>query len=215
MVKIVFVCYDQGAGGEHLSVEISKLENCNTLPYTTVDGRYFTVDITKGMSRYTPLPVKEINECLTESDKWHVIPTHFLPATFDQIRATKFFVCITTPSSAKHQEVIQQKIFSRRFTDILHIKGQIEADGFNPKVIMKKYKGPLDYQSLLCLYKGLEINEANIEMVKEEYLNENVMDYKFNKTIPDAFNVAYEDTLLPNFYQQFTKNLHKKLTKSV
>ena len=80
---------------------------------------------------------------------------------------------------------------------------------------MKKFKGPLDYQSLLCLYKGLEINEANIEQVKKEYMNDNVMDYKFNKIIPDAINVAYEDTLLPNFYQQFTNNLHKKLTKSV
>lgn len=213
MVKVLFVCYDQGAGGEHLAVEISKLKCCNDLPYKIVNGRYMSSDITLGKSRYEPLPIQDINDLLTESDKWHVIPTHYFPHKFEQIKATKFFVCITTPSNAKHTSVIQQKVFSRKFTTPLDIKGQIEADGYDPKIILQKHKGPLDYQSLLCLYKGLDITDKNIKKVKQKYMDENVMAFKFTKQIPDAVNVPYEDTLKPNFYQHFTKNLQEQLTK--
>ena len=214
MVKIVFVCYDQGAGGEHLAVEISKLECCNNLPYKIVNGRYMSFDISGGKSRYDPpLQIQEINDLLTESDKWHVIPTHYFPHQFDEIKATKFFVCITTPSDAKHTSVIQEKIFARKLTTTLDIKGQIEADGYDPKIILQKHKGPLNYQSLLCLYQGLDITDANLKKVTQEYWEENFITFKFNKQIADAVNVPYEETLKPNFYQQFTKNLQEQLTK--
>ena len=213
MVKVLFVCYDQGTGGEHLAVEISTLECCNDLQYKIVNGRYVSSDITLGKCRYEPLPIQDINDLLTESDKWHVIPTHYFPHQFDEIKATKFFVCITTPPDAKHTSVIQQKVFSRKFTTPLDIKGQIEADGYDPKIILQKHKGPLDYQSLLCLYKGVDITDENIDKLKQEYMDENVMTFKFTKLIADAVNVPYEDTLKPNFYQQFTKNLQEQLTK--
>ena len=214
MVKIVFVCYDQGAGGEHLAVEISKLDCCNYLKHDIVNGRYMTRDISGGKARFKPpLPIAEINNLLTQSDKWHVIPTHYLPSAWDLIKATKFFVCITTPSNSKHTSVIPKKIFSRKLTTPLDIKGQIQADGYDPQTILQKHKGPLDYQSLLCLYKGLDITDENIEKVKQEYWAEHFTKVKFKKRISNAINIPYEDTLEPNFYQQFTKKLQDQLTK--
>ena len=214
MVKIVFVCYDQGAGGEHLAVEISKLDCCNYLKHKIVNGRYVSVDITAGRCRRCPLPISEINNALQESPKWHVVPTHFTPDELTDVIADKFFVCITTPSDEQHLNHIQSKVLQYKFRSILELKGQIEADGYDPKTILKNYTGSLDYQSLLCLYDGKEINESNMIDAIQKY-NELTKIYKFKHPIPNTINIGYKETILPNFYTDFTNKLHKELTKSI
>jgi len=232
MPKIIFVCYDQGAGGEHLAVEISKMDCCHTLRYKTVNGRYMTVDVTLGRCRYNVLPVNEINDALVEfenkkrvadnlsigsvneSARWHVIPTHFLPNELEEIQADKLFICITTPVNEGHLKNIQSKVLSYRYRSILELKGQIEADGYNPDKIITKHKGPLDYQSLLCLYNDMDINEANINILTNAYMKERRI-YSFQHPVDNSLNVRYEDTILPNFYTDFTNTLHKQLTKSI
>ena len=52
MVKIVFVCYDAGAGGERMATDISQLPNVYDLDSKTVGTRTVTRDVTKGISRY-------------------------------------------------------------------------------------------------------------------------------------------------------------------
>lgn len=232
MPKIIFVCYDQGAGGEHLAVEISKMDCCHTLRYKTENGRYLTVDVALGKCRYHVLPVAEINNNLIEFekkkhisdslsvvvkndvDRWHVIPTHFLPNDLEDIQADKFFICITTPVNERHLKNIQSKVLSYRFRSILELKGQCEADGHDPDKILKNHAGPLDYQSLLCLFNNLEINEKNINKLVTEYMDQKKT-YKFQNPVDNSLNVRYEDTLLPKFYEDFTNQLHKQLTKSI
>lgn len=214
MSKIIFVCYDQGAGGEHLAVEISKMGCCNYLEHKIINGRYISVDVTLGRCRYNVLPISQINDALTESSKWHVIPTHFTPSELADVKADKFFVCITTPSNEKHRDHIKSKVLQYKFRSILELKGQIEADGYDPKTILRNYTGSLDYQSLLCLYGNKEINQSNIMNAGREYMKQSKI-FKFKDPIPDSINVEYSETILPNFYTDFTNTLHKQLTKSI
>ena len=44
MPKFIFVCFQHGAGGEALSVEIRKLKKCNTLNYTKHGPRTWSYD---------------------------------------------------------------------------------------------------------------------------------------------------------------------------
>ena len=56
---------------------------------------------------------------------------------------------------------------------------------FDPKTILKNYTGSLDYQSLLCLYDGKEINESNMIDAIQKY-NELTKIYKFKHPIPNT-----------------------------
>jgi len=213
MNNIIFVCYDQGTGGEHLAVEISKLNKCNDLYYNIINERYVTIDIVIGKLRYLYFDYKEINEIIKHhpSSKWHVIPTHFSPDELNDIDAKKKFVIIRTPSDEQHQRVIDQKVLEYKFTNPLQIKGQIEADGYEPIQILKGQNGAITYNKLLCLYANLPITNENLEKCANEYKATN-RKYKFNKSYANHVEVEYLDTKQPNFYQQFTKSLANQLT---
>ena len=213
MNNIIFVCYDQGTGGEHLAVEISKLNKCNDLYYNIINQRYVTIDIVIGKLRYLYFDYKEINEMIKQhpSSKWHVIPTHFSPDELNDIDAKKKFVIIRTPSDEQHQRVIDQKVLEYKFTNPLQIKGQIEADGYEPIQILKGQNGAMSYNKLLCLYANLSITNENLEKCANEYKAIN-RKYKFNKSYANHVEVEYLETKQPNFYQQFTKSLANQLT---
>ena len=213
MNNIIFVCYDQGTGGEHLAVEISKLNQCNDLYYNVINGRYVTIDIVIGKLRYLDFNYKEINDMINQhpSSKWHVIPTHFTPDELYNVDAKKIFVIIRTPTDEQHQRVIDQKVLEYKFSNPLQIKGQIEADGYEPIKILKGQNGPISYNKLLCLYANLPVTNENLEKCANEYKVIN-RKYKFNKPYAKHIEVEYLDTKKVNFYQQFTKLLSNQLT---
>ena len=60
----------------------------------------------------------------------------------------------------------------------------------------------------------MDINEANINILTNAYMKERRI-YSFQHPVDNSLNVRYEDTILPNFYTDFTNTLHKQLTKSI
>lgn len=213
MTNIIFVCYDQGTGGEHLAVEISKLDQCYDLYYNIINQRYVTIDIVIGKLRYLNFQSSEINKMIKEhpSDKWHVIPTHFTPNELYTINANKLFVIIKTPTDEQHQKLIKQKVLEYKFTNPLQIKGQIEADGYEPTKILRGQSGPMTYNKLLCLYENIPVTDKNLEKCASEYKVINRR-YKFNRNYPEHIAIDYLNTKQADFYQQFTKTLSYQLT---
>ena len=226
MVKIIFVCYYQGTGGEHLSVEVSKLDQCYDLEYHRVGNRYVTNDITKGLLRHeakrdNPILFKQKlsqiksffarKQHIFPHNKWYVVPAHFTPKELEDLDIDKKFISITTPNDNSHIEKIVEKVLPHRFTNILELTGQIKSDGYDPKFILHNQKGALSYVELQCLYKGWPITDLNLQKITEEFI-ELSKDPLFKQTFINALNVPYNDTLLPNFYSNFTKKIHQ-LTK--
>ena len=228
MIKIIFVCYNHGTGGETLAQQISLLDQCNNLPYKKVKGRTVTRDIFKGNFRNAkfsqqPLP--------PPSDKWYVVPSHFLPKQLNEwdklnsvvigkdMNAEKFYVVINDPITKEHEELVNkniyEKVWTRKFYDILEIQGQIKSDGYNPKApfFKDKIKSGITLGELRCLYnKELPTKENVQKQLKIRMESHNTRERFFNITGPNVVNITYKETLLPNFYQTFNNKLSKLLT---
>ena len=219
MIKIIFVCYSQGTGGEKLATEISKLDKCNNLKSKTVEQRTITVDILECEGRSGPINYDTIHKILNKvehSPKWYVVPTHYHPIMLDKINAKKLYVIINNPTDSSHIKMVEnniiEKVLLHKFSNILELKGQIEADGYDPKSILSNMSGIQTYDKLQCLYNSLDTSEENIAKIHITYPPKQKMTYLSNTDYLNAIYIPYKNTLQPNFYQTFTKSLSKSLT---
>jgi len=218
MNKIIFVCYDQGAGGEKLSYEISKINCVYDVQCKQIGQRYVTKDITKGLSRHNifkkELLQNEINkEKLT---KWSVVPTHFDPQRLEQLDCIKFYITIFPQNKESIQHIKnnkEEKVWKHIFYDPLELKGQIEADNGKPydKSILSNLKGPVQYGKLWSLIKGIDPISDDLEKEYEVYSRKNK--YHTPCVLENSINIEYSNLKSPLFMQQFTKNLQDHLTK--
>ena len=111
MVKIIFVCYDAGAGGERMATDISQLPNVYDLDSKTVGTRTVTRDVTKGISRYDIFKHNELQSIINNLpiDKWHVIPTHFKPEQLEVLSCKKFYVVIYAGNDTSEKQINQNQ----------------------------------------------------------------------------------------------------------
>ena len=116
MVKIIFVCYNHGTGGETLSQKISLLEQCNNLTYKKFNERTITNDVFKGTFRYDKFSQQPLPD---PSDKWYVVPSHFPPEQLVDIKAIKFYVVINDPITTEHDELMNKNIYKNIETNSL------------------------------------------------------------------------------------------------
>ena len=80
MDKFIFVCYDHGAGGEGLAVEISKLHFCNDLKYEKHGDRTWSFDYFNKLflKNYQKDWIDQISGNHT-GKFYEVIPSHYRP----------------------------------------------------------------------------------------------------------------------------------------
>ena len=220
MNKIIFVSYDQGAGGEKLSYEISKLEGVNSLECKQAGNRYVTKDITQGISRHNKFKQTILQNKIDKqsSDKWSVVPTHFNYKQLESLHCKKFYVTIYAQSEASKLQIEthkKEKVWKHIFRDPLELKGQIIADKGDPydKTISSKLKGPVQYGRLWSIIKRISPISNDLEKEYEIYSKKNK--YHTPNPLDNSMNIEYMETRSPNFYQQFSKKIHKELTKSI
>ena len=224
MVKIIFVCYSMGTGGETLALEISKLDTCETLSHVKYsNGRTSTIDIfgslfrgpgsKTGKYKFTK---QEINDCLqnASTDKWHVVATHFSYDAFQDVDAEKLFVVIQNPITTNTKQLvfnnIKQKVLNQKYRSIIELAGAIKNywPDVDPKQVLKGYNHQPTEAEIICKLDST----YDIKTIYDVYPAEQMLPQYIGKTFPDALYVAYEDTLNPNFTNNFTKKLHH-LTK--
>ena len=218
MVKIIFVCYDAGAGGEKLATDISKFSNVYNLASKSVGTRTVTNDVTKGISRNDIFRQHELQSVINDlpNDKWHVIPTHFRPSELQVLSCVKFYVVIYAGSVTSEKQIDQNqkdKVWHHVFTDPLELKGQIEAHNADPNdpYITSRLKGPVKYGMLWSVIQ--RINPISDDLEKEYELYTKQDTYRAPSTFENCINVEYADLKLPKFKEQFTKKLQDQLTK--
>ena len=218
MNKIIFVCYDQGAGGEKLSHEISKIECVNNLECKQIGDRYITKDITHGISRHNTFKQDLLQHKIAEqtSDKWFVVPTHFSYDQLESLDCKKFYVTIYPQSEESKLQIERnkkEKVWKHIFYDPLEVKGQIEADNGDPydKSILSNIKGPVQYGKLWSLVYGIGKLSDDLEKEYEIYCRKGT--YHSPNNLENSLNIEYSNLKSTSTMQQFTKNLQDHLTK--
>ena len=218
MVKIIFVCYDAGAGGERMATEISKLSNVHDLASKVIGTRTVTNDVTKGISRNDLFRQQQLQSIIDglPNDKWHVIPTHFRPDQLEVLSCNKFYVVIYADNIMSEQKIDQNqkdKVWHHVFTDPLELKGQIEAHNADPNdaYITSRLKGPVKYGLLWSVIQRIDPISDDLE--KEYAIYSKKDTYRAPSMLENCINIEYAELQLPNFYKQFTKKLQEQLTK--
>ena len=227
MSKIIFVCYNQGAGGEKLSKEISKLDCVYELPSKMVGERTITKDLFKGFARNNVFNKTHLQNIIDKEkfrqafanphvNKWCVVPTHFSPIQLEPLNCTKFYVVIYVQlnESKKHlKQNAKTKVWQHIFEDPLELKGQIEADSADPydSYITSRLKGHVQYGKLWSIMQHIDPISDDLEVEYEMWAQK--IQYMEYTNMQNCFNIEYMETRSPNFYQQFSKKIHKQLTK--
>ena len=113
MPKFIFVCFQHGAGGEALSVEISKLKKCNTLNYTKHGPRTWSYDYFDRL--FLKYPAKNWKDNIKLDKKankfYYVIPSHYTPDSIKEVFPNDIFVVITSPQTTEGIESLKERIF--------------------------------------------------------------------------------------------------------
>jgi len=220
MSKIIFVCYNQGAGGEGMAADISKLPNVYDLVSKAVGTRTVTRDATKGVSRNDVFKQKQLQSIIDTlpNDKWHVIPTHFKPDQLEVLSCTKFYVMIYAGNSESRNKIKanqKEKVWNHMFTNPLELKGQIEAHNADPRdpYILSRLKGHVQYGKLWSLIKRIDPMSDDLEKEYKMW-SAKVLPHT-PVSLPNAVCIEYLDRRSPVFYQNFINDLHKQLTKSI
>tara|TARA_Y100001937_G_scaffold79177_1_gene107346 strand:+ start:1914 stop:2576 length:663 start_codon:yes stop_codon:yes gene_type:complete len=218
MNKIIFVCYNQGAGGEGMATDISKFSNVYDLESKAVGTRTVTRDITKGIGRNDVFKKQEMQLTLNNlpNDKWHVVPTHFKPNVLEELSCKKFYVIIfagNNESINQLKENQKHKVWNHVFTDPLELKGQIEAHNADPHdpYILSRLKGPVQYGKLWSIIRRIDPLTEDLE---QEYLMWSQR-FDLHKPVdkPNALSIEYLDRQTPVIYQKFMHKLYEQLTK--
>lgn len=224
MVKILFVCYSMGTGGESLALAISKLDTCETLSHVKYsNGRTSTIDIfgslfrgpgsKTGKYKFTK---QEIDDCLQNAttNKWHVVASHFSYDAFKDVEAQKIFVVIQNPVTSQAQEIvynnIRQKVLDQKYRSIIELAGAIKNywPEVDPKQVLKGYNHQPTEAEIICKLDS----SYDINTIYDVYPAEQMLPQYVGKQFPNAIFVPYEDTLDPAFTNNFTKKIHQ-LTK--
>tara|TARA_B100000212_G_scaffold107685_1_gene80028 strand:- start:710 stop:1372 length:663 start_codon:yes stop_codon:yes gene_type:complete len=218
MNKIIFVCYNQGAGGEGMATDISKFSNVYDLESKTVGTRTVTRDITKGIGRNDVFKKQEMQTTLNNlpNDKWHVVPTHFKPNVLETLSCKKFYVIIFAGNNESLNQIKEnqkQKVWNHVFTDPLELKGQIEAHNSDPHdpYILSRLKGPVQYGKLWSIIRRIDPITEDLE---QEYLMWcQTFDLHTPVDKPNCLSIEYLDRQTPVIYQKFMNKLYEQLTK--
>ena len=225
MVKVLFVCFSGGTGGETLATEISKVPTCETLQASRYDNkRTMTKDIFNGMFRGPGASTKkyrftkqDIDYCLSKvkSNKWQVVPSHFGHDAYEHLNFEMKFVVMKNPVLQEHKNIvynhIKNKILDHRYTNIQELYGSIKHayPDLDAKEVLKGHNHQPTYAELMVKH---DKQYNNIDTIYHDFPRDMMLEHFDRETFPHATYVEYADTLKPNFYSNFTKKIHQ-LTK--
>ena len=221
--KFIFVCYQHGAGGEPLSVEISKLKKCNTLNYTKHGIRTWSYDyFDKLFLKYYDKNWKDKIKLDKEANKfYYVIPSHFTPSTIKEVFPNDIFVVITSPKTTEGIESLKERIFqnvwlTKHNTLQEKIGFYILNAGKRPnRNHLKKLNQDLLNGEINCIIQNIKLTLTNVKELFKKHVKEklviktkqfNYINYINKKNI---FTISYEDLQITNKKENLLNNLKR------
>lgn len=211
MSKFIFVCYNNGCGGEQLAVKISQLDECEPLEFTRRGKRTIAHDAFKS-GLVSVLRKKEISP--PNTDLWQVAPAHISPDELVEDFPDSVFVVINMPitNEQKRTHILRKyRYFDMSINDTLQqrVGEYIDRGGdLNDKQkVMKLAKKPMSNLDIRCLAKGVEPTKENRRRLFFESIPHKPIEYKH------ASNVIEIDFI--DVYNNNIESLLKKLQELI
>ena len=192
MFRFIFVCYNHGAGGEKLSVQISKNAKCNTLKYDVMDKRTWSYDYFNKLF-LKPYDKNWKDKCDTtaKSELIHVVPSHYSPSTLREVFPNEFYVVINYPKTAGGVCTLKgstyEKVWCTKHNNLHQKLGywRVNTNREITRDIMKQLNQELTNGEIQCLINDMSISENNIRTL----FNQNFYDVPEKLNYTDAENI--------------------------
>ena len=205
MPKFIFVCFQHGAGGEALSVEMSKLKKCNTLNYTKHGPRTWSYDYFDRL--FLKYPAKNWKDNIKLDKKankfYYVIPSHYTPDSIKEVFPNDIFVVITSPQTTEGIESLKERIFqhvwlTKHNTLQERIGYYIHETGKKPnRNHLKKLNNNLLNGEIECVIQNVEPTLTNMKKLFEKFnIKYTGKTKRFNYiNEKNLFTISYEDVV--------------------
>jgi len=216
MVKLIFVCYQHGFGGENLSYRLSLDDRCNQLKIKKLLKLNRTVILDelfeKNFLKYS-YDKKKINKIYKDlkknkSKKYYIVPTHFNYTFLKKKFKNSLFITIAPPidtcGKKKVFDHIYKNVWQYSTSDVREFVGELlniidfynlQSNNKKNKLvieILKKYKTKLTFGGIRCVLNKLLPTIDNQKYLFENYKKK----YKFKKLLTEikknTFVVSYE-----------------------
>jgi len=205
--QLVFVCYEAGAGGERLSVNISAFPGFRKLNcYLTESNRtIITNDIFEKIFLFCAGPFERLVESVrgldkdVEPDTLYVTPSHWDVAYLEPIFPCSRFIRIISPSQ-EIIEVSRERIWNTTFSNFLEFAGYCKIyltdQEFKDYLIDKKIRHTMSVR---------QINQV----IEKEIKRSQTCQFKYRQVIdkPNILNVPY------NSFEEYRESIQNFLDK--
>lgn len=225
MYKFIFVCYENGAGGENLCRRISDLPGCHTLKYhkerkrTQVDDVFAKALISRATDQYARENLgKEIHipKIINDSDLCHVVPSHISPDVLKKFYPNDLYVVINSPTDQYWLRKLNLRkyryYFLSRPPSFRARVGEYEQYSplKNTDHIKQLLSSSMTILQIRCLSKNLPLTKQNY---KKYFKNLLLDSHEYRLYYTDDVNtvtIEFKDIYKNNLQPLFNK-IHKKL----
>ena len=201
MYNFIFVCYNHGAGGENLALQISKSKYCNTLAYDKMGYRTWTYDIfdkffLKPFDKNWQNKLKQV----TPTTLVDVVPSHYSPAELKKKFPNELYVVINYPTTPKglveYRQAVYQKVWLSKHNTLQQKVGywKNNTNKALTRDIVKKLSKNITNGDIECIIADMPIIKKNAKLLFESKMLK----------MKDKFNFKQKQNIIVTTYEKLS-----------
>ena len=201
MYNFIFVCYNHGAGGENLALQISKSKYCNTLAYDKMGYRTWTYDIfdkffLKPFDKNWQNKLKQG----TPTTLVDVVPSHYSPAELKKKFPNELYVVINYPTTSKglveYRQAVYQKVWLSKHNTLQQKVGywKNNTNKALTRDIVKKLSKNITNGDIECIIADMPIIKKNAKLLFESKMLK----------MKDKFNFKQKQNIIVTTYEKLS-----------
>ena len=201
MYNFIFVCYNHGAGGENLALQISKSKYCNTLAYDKMGYRTWTYDIfdkffLKPFDKNWQNKLKQV----TPTTLVDVVPSHYSPAELKKKFPNELYVVINYPTTSKglveYRQAVYQKVWLSKHKTLQQKVGywKNNTNKALTRDNVKKLSKNITNGDIECIIADMPINKKNAKLLFETKMLK----------MKDKFNFKQKQNIIVTTYEKLS-----------
>jgi hypothetical protein len=195
------VCYNHGAGGENLALQISKSKYCNTLAYDKMGYRTWTYDIfdkffLKPFDKNWQNKLKQV----APTTLVDVVPSHYSPAELKKKFPNELYVVINYPTTSKglveYRQAVYQKVWLSKHNTLQQKVGywKNNTNKALTRDNVKKLSKNITNGDIECIIADMPINKKNAKLLfKTKMLK-----------MKDKFNFKQKQNIIVTTYEKLS-----------
>ena len=201
MYNFIFVCYNHGAGGENLALQISKSKYCNTLAYDKMGYRTWTYDIfdkffLKPFDKNWQNKLKQV----APTTLVDVVPSHYSPAELKKKFPNELYVVINYPTTPKglieYRQAVYQKVWLSKHNTLQQKVGywKNNTNKALTRDNVKKLSKNITNGDIECIIADMPINKKNAKLLFETKMLK----------MKDKFNFKQKQNIIVTTYEKLS-----------